>query len=271
MTANTVDSNITEYTYSEIGSNQKARENTDGAFDYIFEDIANLKKCSPVDAKVLNIERAQASKNSFKISPIVKKYRGIQNLEEKEKEDKISVEVERRVTQIYEKAFEMGRSAGMESGKEDIYEQLKIEVHEKTNLLTDMLNEIMSFKEKVLKKQKDDLYHLIKNLVKWITLSEIKNDEEYLKNLLEKLILEIQSKENLLIRVSETYYDAMPDIVTEVEKTIGNFTNVRIEADSEILDKGIIIDSDNGIIDARIEQQFENLDDLFKNVISQKV
>ena len=107
----------------------------------------------------------------------------------------------------------------------------------------------------------------MKNLTKWITLKELENDGKYLERLMEKLLLEIQSRSNLLIQVNMNDFQKMPEVLEVVQSKLGELKNVRVEVDPAILTRGIILESDNGIINATMEEQFKSLDKLFEEVL----
>jgi flagellar assembly protein FliH len=60
----------------------------------------------------------------------------------------------------------------------------------------------------------------------------------------------------------------MPEILEHVQGRLGEMKNVRIEIDSSVTTRGIIVESENGIINATMEEQFKSLDKLFEDVLS---
>ena len=214
----------------------------------------------------LKVERAHAIENEFKISPIVKKYRGLKQQEFEEREKLIEEEVAKRFALVEEKAYQDGFEKGRIEGKEEVFNQMKEEVEEKLSVITQMVNEVMETREEIFQAQKIQIYEMIRNLTKWIILRELKDDGKYINRLLEKLIVELDAKSNILIQVNKNMFEKMPEVMQIVEQTFGQLTNTRIEVDYDINDQGIIVHSDNGIINGTLEQQFENLEKLFESV-----
>ena len=62
-------------------------------------------------------------------------------------------------------------------------------------------------------------------------------------------------------------FKEMPEVLAHVQSRLGELKNVRVEIDSAILTSGIVIESDNGIINATLEEQFKSLDKLFEDVL----
>ena len=58
----------------------------------------------------------------------------------------------------------------------------------------------------------------------------------------------------------------MPEIIKIVERKVGKLTNVRVEVDLDMSENGIIIESENTIIDGSLDAQMASLDKLFTTV-----
>ncbi len=235
--------------------------------NYQFQKIDELK--SPMlkqNEDSMKVERLSSKKDSFIISPIVKEHRGLLEREENERERRIEEEVARRVESLKEEAFKKGFNEGVDSGREDIFNQTKVESEEKLSLLTEMIHEVLILKEKIMTNQKEEIYKLIRNLTKWVILKELKDDGKYLVRLLEKLIVEAQTTSNLLIQVNQNQFSEMPEVLKSVEEVLGKLENVRVEVDYDISENGIVVDSDNGIIRGTLDEQFKSLDELFEKV-----
>src|SRR5690606_38272934 len=93
------------------------------------------------------------------------------------------------------------------------------------------------------------------------------DNKDYITRLLEKLILEINTRSNLVIRVNESSFENITDIIGIVENKLGVLTNVRVEKHLDMDKPGIILESENGIIEGSIEAQFSSLDRIFESVL----
>lgn len=219
--------------------------------------------------KILKVERTHAKQNSFKVNPIVEKHRGLKDQEEYEYEMRVREEVEKRVREIQEEAYKVGFEEGINQGREEIFDEMRNVVDQKLENVSEMVHAVLRTQEELLSKQKKEVYILIRNLTKWIILRELKDDGKYVERLLEKILLEIQSRTNLLIQVNPDAFAQMPEILEHVQKRLGELKNVRVEIDNQIESEGMIVESDNGIINATLEEQYKNLDKLFEDVVNE--
>ncbi len=218
--------------------------------------------------KIIKLEREQASHTQFKINPITEKFRGLKDQEEREYEDRVSEEVKRRVAEIQDEAFKAGFDEGVNQGRDEIYNQMRSSVDQKLEDVSSMVTEVLKSYEEIMQNQKHEMYVLLRNLSKWIVLRELNEDGKYIERLLERLLLEIQARNNLLIQVNSNDFEKMPEVLAHIQSRLGEMKNVRVEIDTNVKSRGIIIESENGIINASLEEQFKSLDKLFEDVLS---
>lgn len=216
--------------------------------------------------KVIRVERQQAKESGFDLSPIVHEARGIRAQEDSDFEQAVREEVERRVQEIQGNAHREGLELGREEGRKEVREELSAGAEEKILLLNDMVSEVLSSRIKLLSAQKMQTYSLLRTIAKWVVLKELKDDGEYIIRLLEKLIVEAQTRDNLLIRVNEKHFEQMPEVLEVVQEKVGELKNARVEIDFDIEAPGIVVESTNGIVNGSLNTQLESLDKLFEAV-----
>jgi flagellar assembly protein FliH len=263
MGKNTSDLEIEEFSFPEFNGAANAGKE---AKDFLFRELADIQAKTPERAHIIKAERDRAEKSGFSISPIVREYRGITKQEVDEKEKRIEDEIQKRLEFLRDQAVQEGYQEGIELGKAEIFDQTRQMTEEKLTHLTGMIEMLLREKEELLAKEKNEVYRLIRNLSKWVVLRELKDDGAYLERLLEKLITELGSKQSLLIQVNRNQFDSMPEVLEIVEKRLGQLRNVRIESDLAVSENGFIIESENGIINGTLEEQFHQLDRLFETV-----
>lgn len=259
--------NVTEYQFQSF---TEVEEGSDGVKLFEFKPLLSEVQVAsrPEFQKTIKAERTFAKSTQFKVNPIVEQFRGLKDQEEREYEDRVEEEVRRRVQMIQDDAFKAGFEEGINQGREEIFQQMRKTVDQKLENFSDMVTDVLKTQEEILANQKTEIYQLLRNLSKWIVLRELNEDGKYVERLLEKLLLEMQSRNNLLIQVNPADFSKMPEVLEHVQSRLGELKNVRVEIDSSVKSKGIIVESDNGIINATMEEQFKNLDKLFEDVLA---
>jgi flagellar assembly protein FliH len=244
---------------SESGDN----ENSDKFVLKPLKDASAFK--NNITAEVIRSEREFESKTSFEIDSVVKEHRGLVRQADDDYEKRVALEVERRIQTLTEEAYKDGFSKGQQDGEQKAYAESIIQYEEKVEAFSHEIVNLQEQMREIYSKSHDEAYLMVKNLTKWIILKEV-DEKYYLARLLEKIIHEINTKSNILLHVNESSFGYMPEIIKIVERKLGVLTNVRIEIDYDMTENGIVIESENTIVDASLDSQFEAIDRLFRNV-----
>lgn len=218
-----------------------------------------------ISEEVIRTERGFEKDKSFSILPLVREHRGLKAQEDRDYQTSIEQEVEARVQAAIEQARLDGYRAGHEEGYGKAYQEGMAKLEGRVEDFSDILGNLKDQCHKVLAENKADAFKMIKSLTQWIVLKELE-DEAYLERLLNKLILEMNTKNNLVVRVSQESFKYMPEVVEKVQARIGELSNVRVELDMDQEGNGIILESENGIIDASIKSQMASLEKIFTSV-----
>lgn len=259
--------NVQPYKFGELvpsSSSQTGEPNVVKTFEMkSLKDAAQFK--NNISDDVIRKERGLERQSSFSINPLVREHRGIIAQEEKDTEEAIQAEVERRVNALYDDTKNAAFQAGHQEGYEAAYKEGMEAIANKVDNFMEIMEEIKAQVHGIIEVNKTNSIHMIKNLTKWVALKEIE-DQDYLVRLLNKLILEMNAKTNLIIRVNKKAFKYMPEVIEKVQEKLGELTNVRVEVNLDLEGSGIILESENGIIDASIEAQMKSLDKIFEFV-----
>ena len=254
---------IKDYNFGQLVPGES--EGNDGVQDYelkSLDEAANFKQS--ISEEVVRTEREMEAGAGFEISPEIRKQRGLKRQEEEDYENKIETEVQRRLELIKEKAYVEGVKAGEEKGYVEAYAESAAKYDEIVAQFAEQITTLNTQIRDIYSQSAQDAYLMVKNLTKWIILKEV-DEKYYLVRLLQKLIHEINTKSNLVIRVNEEAFGYMPEVVKIVERDLGKLTNVRVEIDLDQIKNGIILESENTIVDGSLETQFKSIDKIFEN------
>ncbi len=224
------------------------------------------QKKNTITEETLRTERTYEKKNNFKIDGAVRDSRGLSRQEQNDIESQIQIEVQKRLETAYQEAYNEGIEKGKEEGRAEAMAHYQDELTAKVNEFSQIVDEMTKQSDKLVEKNRHDIYEFIKRFTKWIVLKEI-DEKVYLENLLEKLLLELNVRKNLIVKVGRANFSKMPEVIQTVEARLGQLTNVRVEIVPEINHPGIILESENGLIDGSIEGVFGNIDRIFEQVV----
>lgn len=257
-------SEIKPFVFSDLQGSHVVTQPRPENFEFQNLNGKSLHSEKPAE-QTLRVERKFEKDKAFKIDQVVRDHRGISEQENDDLEERVAAEVERRVQEIYQKAFDQGVAEGRAEG----IDQIKAETAEKMSFLGNDIFQLLSdFKAQIEvagHDHRNEMIKFVKQFSKWVLLKEM-DEKEYLSRLLEKLLHELNARRNMIIRVNEGSYSYMPDIVAHLESKLGAFSNVRIEVSNDMNYPGVILESENGIIDASLENIFSKLDRFFEQV-----
>ena len=223
-----------------------------------------------IDKRITNKERKFAKNNNFDIHPILRDKRGIMAQESELQEEIVESEVQKRLEEVRENAFAKGYQEGKAKGENDVYEQTKIEAGEKLDMLSEIINEVLKSKIRLIREEKSHIYGLIRKLVKWIILRELSNDGDYLKRLLDNLASEIEGNSDLVVYLDQESFKNMPEFVDYAQEKLKNFKNVKVKIGHDIEGVGIMLCSESEIISGTMEDQFKSLEKIFSSCMPEE-
>ena len=258
-------SDIKSFEFSDLKGTHVVTQTNFQSFEFktLNGESVTSEKASDED---IRSERKYAQKNNFKIDDTVRDYRGLSRQEQNDLEQKIQAEVKRRLDAAYEDAYKEGLEKGKAEGKEIAIQELHQAMGQKVEDFGQVIAQVQGQSDKIMERNKSEVYEFIKRFTKWIVLKEI-NEKVYLETLLEKLILELNARKNLIVKVGKANFAQMPEVIQTVEARLGQLSNVRIEIVPEISYPGIIIETENGLIDGSMEGVFQNIDKIFAQVV----
>jgi flagellar assembly protein FliH len=255
---------VKSFQFSDLESSHVVSQNQFKPFEFeslTGEPVTSVK----VSDDQIRSERNFAAKNNFKIDNIVSDSRGLSRQEQSDLEKGIQHEVNRRLEAAYQEAFNEGLARGLEEGKKEALVEFNSMIGQKVEELTHIIEKVQGQTEKILETNRTEVYEFIKRFTKWILIKEI-NEKVYLEGLLEKLILEMNARKNLIIKVGKSNFSQMPEVIQNVEGRLGQLSNIRVEIVPEIVYPGIILESENGLIDGSLEGVFRNIDKIFEQI-----
>lgn len=258
-------SEVKPFTFSELRGTHVVHHDslTDFEFKELTGEIFSTEKVTP---DIIRQELTLEKKHNFKIEDQVRQMRGLADQENADFENRVEAEVQRRIEQIYQQAYQEGFAKGQEEGHAEIAHLQQTTVDQTSHDLVALMETLKSQTDQLLLQNKNQSYEFIKKFAKWVVLKEI-DTTNYLQQLLEKLILEMNVRKNIVLRVSQAQFPIMNDVIKHVEERVGQLSNVRVEILPEIQHPGIILECDNGLIDGSLEGVFKNIDKIFEQVI----
>jgi flagellar assembly protein FliH len=182
-------------------------------------------------------------------------------------------EVERTLTQerlagkrAVADTFEKGRVEGFAAGEKAGYDKAKAVFDAEIAKLKDQTSKFLKQLEDTKKTMINGLEHILLRfcveLTKKIVSCELTTNTEMIASTIKRALALIADRENLLIRVSPGDMEAASGNKDFLSSVTERLENVRIEVDTRIGKGGCIIESNSGLVDARLGVQLDEVEEL---------
>jgi len=218
-------SDIKPFQFSDLQSDHIVENSNFEHFQYKEINGTPFNREIPSD-QTIRSERRFESQNDFKIDGKVRESRGLANQEHSDFEKRVEEEVQKRIQQIRQDALAEGLNKGMLQGVEKSQAEFNQSVAGKIDDLHEVVSQVSLKSSDLVLANKNEIYEFIKRFTKWIVLKEVSHPE-YLEQLLEKMILELNQKRNLIVKIGKANFSTMPEVIKAVESKLGELPNVR--------------------------------------------
>jgi len=156
----------------------------------------------------------------------------------------------------YAKGFARGEKAGIESGNE------KIELV--VNSINKGLSELIKIRQEIYLETEQEIVKLAMKIARKIVCNEIRVNKDTVVNVVKEALKKVEGNEKVKVKLSSKDLQFIKSEKPAIIDKITNIENVGFEMDESIPDGGCIIETESGDIDARIEKQFQAVEEAFE-------
>lgn len=232
---------------------------------FVFESFDKAKIENKVSAK-LQEEDLKAKSQQFEYLPEVLEHRKISEYRKQAYDNQLHQAVETEVNSLREQAVVRGLEEGKEIGAQKAKQEMLAKIDAEIKSFGHFFEEIKTIKSKIIEGQLDKIVEILSKVTKWVILRELKDDGAYLKRLIQKIIKEVDTKESILIKIPIKRKENFQQISLKMEEEFKRIENLKFEYLDEEQDEGVLIETGNEIIDARLEKQLEILNSIFQDI-----
>ncbi len=215
---------------------------------------------SVLSEEALEYVRNHEARGDFRVDKIVSEFTGIEEIEKQSQQKEIADQALKLSQEVQEKAYKEAYSLGLKEGKEKAYHEEKERIDGEMEHMVQLIDEIKNIKTNLEKENEKQLAKLCFYMAKRLLMKEIQEDEAYIMNLTKKTIEMVQSDENITIRVSPEDLKWIEENKTQFFQEVDVDPSTKIEEDRDVSRGGVIIESQFGVIDARVEERLEKLE-----------
>ncbi len=154
--------------------------------------------------------------------------------------------------QAYERGFSEGEKAGREVGEKMVEALLK--------QYAQTLEELKSLRQQVFETAKHEVVRLALEIAKKVVKREVSVDEEVILALVKVALNRLGEKSAMTVRVNPKDYQSLLRHRAGLAAADALHEGIRLVEDPMISRGGCLIETESGIIDARVEEQFREIE-----------
>ncbi|MBO5468425.1 MAG: hypothetical protein J6A03_01595 [Lachnospiraceae bacterium] len=185
-------------------------------------------------------------------------------------------EVEQMRAAIYEESEQIkedARSEGYQAGYQEGLQAVQTEYQQKEQELQEQMEQ---YSDQMQQEQKAFIEDMEHNMVEWlcqmipsITGVMIENQKDVLFYMVNEAIKDLDDCKQFVVKVSESDYAKL----SERKEDIYGFTNPNVDielfADPKLSEKQCLIETENGVVDASLDEQLSNLNKALRLMIKE--
>ena len=170
-------------------------------------------------------------------------------------------EAEMRVSEIEHEAWQKGYNSGREVG----YSEGQGEVRRLIDRLGTILGHAIDVREKIVRESEKQMVELILIIARKVIKDEIIERKEVVINNIREALGRIKDRDRIDIRVNFADLELTTSHKNEIIKMMESLRKVNIYEDTRVDRGGVIIETDVGVIDARISSQLTEIEQAIRD------
>ena len=161
----------------------------------------------------------------------------------------------------FQKGFLEGKKVGFESGAKKADAVI--------DSLSRILDQLKDIRAGIHQELEQEVTHLALSIAKKIVCHEIKTTRETVVCVAREALARIDNPGSVKIKLNPDDLQFINDTQSQFTRFLQNFDQIHFEAEDAIQSGGCLIETDRGDIDARIDKQFEAIEEAFQAQLDQ--
>ncbi len=157
-------------------------------------------------------------------------------------------------------AYQQGLRQGEEAARQAMIAQLSPVL----SAFQQVTTEVANLRAAVLQQAEEDVITLAFELTRKILQCEVQEHREVLATTLKRTLAHVVEQNQVIVRVHPDDLQYATEIREELRLAMGDLKTLAMQGDTSVGRGGCIVESNLGTIDARIEAQFEELEQRFR-------
>lgn len=202
-------------------------------------------------------EKQQGS--DFVMSDVLRATTGVEEIERQSEEKKIEEKVLDKISIIQQEAYEKAYELGFEEGNKKAIEDKAAELENKYHELEMLLSSLNQIKEEMIYQNEAHIVKMVYEIASRLAFDHVSEHQDVVLKLIKKSIEEAQAEENVNVLVSNEQLEFLEKIKQADKRENEFLKKVKFVGTDTVSVGSCVVETNYGIIDARIEERISKL------------
>ncbi len=241
---------------------QKTNLSAATVLEYKPKDFAAV---TPTAALDYLIQKKQGS--DFIMSDVLRHTTGVAEIEKQSEEQKIEDLALEKVALIQEQAFAQGYDLGKTEGHKEAFESTSSNINSGLDQLQNLIQKLGQLKEELAHQNETHLMTMVYRIAEKLAFDHIESKPEIILSVIQKSIETAQADEDVTVSVSPEQIQFLESMKLQTGREFDFLKNIKLQSMPHIEPGGCIVETNYGVIDARIPERTSKLWDEMKQAL----
>lgn len=186
----------------------------------------------------------------------------------REEADRILFEARAQAEAIREEARQQGYAAGAALARQEVETELRTIWDRQTFAIKGniqaIIDSIIEAREELWRETEQEMVALVIEIARKVIKTEVKQNSDVIVEMIRHAMRRISDKDNIRIRVNPDDVGVVREHREDLMRILDGIRHLEIDDDRRIGQGGCVIETNAGTIDARVETQFEQVEEALK-------
>jgi flagellar assembly protein FliH len=197
--------------------------------------------------------------SDFVMSDVLRETTGVNEIERLSEEQMIEEKVLGKIALLQEEAYQKAYELGFEEGRIKAIEDKSAELQQKSHELDELYLSLNKIKEEMVYQNESHIMTVIYEIASRLAFDHVQENEELVLKVIKKSIEDAQADENVNVLVSPAQLAFLENVKQSKGREAEFLKKVKFEASEAITVGSCIVETNYGVIDARIEERVDKL------------
>lgn len=205
--------------------------------------------------------------SDFVLSDVLRTTTGVEEIERLSEEKLIEEKVLEKLSLLQEEAYQKAYDLGFEEGRQQAIQEKSAELEMKSGELDQLLASLNCIKEEMVHQNEAHIMKMVFEIGSRLAFDHIQEHQDVVLKLIKKAIEEAQADENVNVLVSSSQLDFLEKLRQNPSRENEFLKKVKFEGSDTVSDGSCVVETNYGVIDARIEERVHKLWNEFKQAL----